>query len=218
VYIYYGNIQSNRIRIALKYQILNSHYNLQYLSVYLQIFPWLVCQEIAENCERKGLYNLYKFWIPFSWLSVLVLIKVFQKILFCRHWNEHFRLISSSNRIKISSTESKNVTILKIQISHYSSMSYKNMLIDCLVSTFLSSWQNLRTKECVHLQTPNNLIDKIWKRLFYIEYEIAFGKIAENGTLRYEDILKYFAECGHHPSEKEVDDAIAMVTKGIYVL
>jgi Ca2+-binding EF-hand superfamily protein len=56
------------------------------------------------------------------------------------------------------------------------------------------------------------------KRLFYIEYEIAFGKIAENGTLRYEDILKYFAECGHHPSEKEVDDAIAMVTKGMYVL
>lgn len=49
-----------------------------------------------------------------------------------------------------------------------------------------------------------------------LEYEIAFSKIAENGTLRYEDILKYFAECGHHPSDKEVDDAIAMVTNGVY--
>ena len=55
--------------------------------------------------------------------------------------------------------------------------------------------------------------------LFFIieEYEIAFGKIAENGVLKYEDILKYFAECGHHPSEKEIDDAIGLVTKGINV-
>ena len=51
-----------------------------------------------------------------------------------------------------------------------------------------------------------------------LEYEIAFGKIAVDGTLRYEDILKYFAQCGHNPSDKEADDAIAMVTNGTYQL
>ncbi|CAB4021426.1 Structure-specific endonuclease subunit SLX4, partial [Paramuricea clavata] len=83
---------------------------------------------------------------------------------------------------------------------------------------FIKSYQDLvyRIQKRYNIEHPHTALQfhelqEYVDRLF--KYEIAFGKIAESGTLRYEDILKYFAECGHHPSEKEVDDAIAMVTK-----
>ncbi|XP_028401468.1 uncharacterized protein LOC114524554 isoform X2 [Dendronephthya gigantea] len=83
---------------------------------------------------------------------------------------------------------------------------------------FIKSYQDLvyRIQKRYNIENPNTALQfhelqEYVDRLF--KYEIAFGKIAENGTLKYEDILKYFAECGHHPSEKEIEDAVAMVIK-----
>ncbi|EDO47118.1 predicted protein [Nematostella vectensis] len=45
------------------------------------------------------------------------------------------------------------------------------------------------------------------------KYEIAFEKFAVNGTLSYNDIKEYFKACGHQPSQKEIDEAIEIVTK-----
>ena len=47
-----------------------------------------------------------------------------------------------------------------------------------------------------------------------VEYEVTFEKFAVNGVIRYKDIKEYFKACGHFPSQKEIDDAIAIATKG----
>ena len=48
---------------------------------------------------------------------------------------------------------------------------------------------------------------------FVVEYEVAFDKFATNGVLQYNDIKKFFESVGHVPSQKEIDDAIEIVTK-----
>ncbi|XP_044177676.1 uncharacterized protein LOC114950772 isoform X4 [Acropora millepora] len=45
------------------------------------------------------------------------------------------------------------------------------------------------------------------------KYEVAFDKFAANGVLGYKDIKKFFDSVGHVPSQKEIDDAIEIVTK-----
>ncbi|XP_031551297.1 uncharacterized protein LOC116288619 isoform X2 [Actinia tenebrosa] len=45
------------------------------------------------------------------------------------------------------------------------------------------------------------------------KYEIAFEKFAVNGVLSYNDIKEYFKAVGHVPSQKEIDEAIEIVTK-----
>ena len=42
---------------------------------------------------------------------------------------------------------------------------------------------------------------------------MAFDKFATNGVLQYNDIKKFFESVGHVPSQKEIDDAIEIVTK-----
>lgn len=42
---------------------------------------------------------------------------------------------------------------------------------------------------------------------------MAFDKFATGGVLGYKDIKKFFESVGHVPSQKEIDDAIEMVTK-----
>lgn len=48
---------------------------------------------------------------------------------------------------------------------------------------------------------------------YFTEYEVAFDKFAANGVLGYKDIKKFFDSVGHVPSQKEIDDAIEIVTK-----
>ena len=51
-------------------------------------------------------------------------------------------------------------------------------------------------------------------RVSYVsEYEVAFDKFATGGVLEYKDIKKFFESVGHVPSQKEIDDAIELVTK-----
>ena len=45
------------------------------------------------------------------------------------------------------------------------------------------------------------------------EYEVAFDKFATDGVLQYNDIKKFFESVGHVPSQKEIDEAIEIVTK-----
>ena len=49
--------------------------------------------------------------------------------------------------------------------------------------------------------------------LFFAEYEVAFDKFATDGVLQYNDIKKFFESVGHVPSQKEIDEAIEIVTK-----
>ena len=42
---------------------------------------------------------------------------------------------------------------------------------------------------------------------------MAFEKFATNGLLQYNDIKKFFESVGHVPSQKEIDEAIEIVTK-----
>lgn len=42
---------------------------------------------------------------------------------------------------------------------------------------------------------------------------MAFEKFATNGVLQYNDIKKFFESVGHVPSQKEIDEAIEIVTK-----
>ena len=49
--------------------------------------------------------------------------------------------------------------------------------------------------------------------LFFVEYEVAFDKFATDGVLQYNDIKKFFESVGHVPSQKEIDEAIEIVTK-----
>ena len=42
---------------------------------------------------------------------------------------------------------------------------------------------------------------------------MAFDKFATGGVLEYKDIKKFFESVGHVPSQKEIDDAIELVTK-----
>lgn len=42
---------------------------------------------------------------------------------------------------------------------------------------------------------------------------MAFDKFATSGVLEYKDIKKFFESVGHVPSQKEIDDAIEIVTK-----
>ena len=42
---------------------------------------------------------------------------------------------------------------------------------------------------------------------------MAFDKFATDGVLQYKDIKKFFESVGHVPSQKEIDDAIEIVTK-----
>ena len=48
---------------------------------------------------------------------------------------------------------------------------------------------------------------------FFTEYEVAFDKFATDGVLQYNDIKKFFESVGHVPSQKEIDEAIEIVTK-----
>jgi Ca2+-binding EF-hand superfamily protein len=48
---------------------------------------------------------------------------------------------------------------------------------------------------------------------YFSEYEIAFEKFAVDGLLSYNDIKEYFKSVGHMPSQKEIDEAIEIVTK-----
>ena len=48
---------------------------------------------------------------------------------------------------------------------------------------------------------------------FFAEYEVAFDKFATDGVLQYNDIKKFFESVGHVPSQKEIDEAIEIVTK-----
>ncbi|XP_078369335.1 uncharacterized protein LOC144653259 isoform X1 [Oculina patagonica] len=45
------------------------------------------------------------------------------------------------------------------------------------------------------------------------KYEVAFDKFATGGILQYNDIKKFFESVGHVPSQKEIDEAIEIVTK-----
>ena len=47
----------------------------------------------------------------------------------------------------------------------------------------------------------------------FVEYEVAFDKFATGGVLQYNDIKKFFESVGHVPSQKEIDEAIEIVTK-----
>ena len=49
--------------------------------------------------------------------------------------------------------------------------------------------------------------------LLLTEYEVAFDKFATDGVLQYNDIKKFFESVGHVPSQKEIDEAIEIVTK-----
>lgn len=42
---------------------------------------------------------------------------------------------------------------------------------------------------------------------------MAFDKFATDGVLQYNDIKKFFESVGHVPSQKEIDEAIEIVTK-----
>ena len=42
---------------------------------------------------------------------------------------------------------------------------------------------------------------------------MAFEKFATNGLLQYNDIKKFFESVGHVPSQKEIDEAIEIITK-----
>ena len=42
---------------------------------------------------------------------------------------------------------------------------------------------------------------------------MAFDKFATGGMLQYNDIKKFFESVGHMPSQKEIDEAIDLVTK-----
>ena len=42
---------------------------------------------------------------------------------------------------------------------------------------------------------------------------MAFDKFATDGVLQYKDIKKFFESVGHVPSQKEIDEAIEIVTK-----
>lgn len=42
---------------------------------------------------------------------------------------------------------------------------------------------------------------------------MAFEKFATDGVLQYNDIKKFFESVGHVPSQKEIDEAIEIVTK-----
>ncbi|KAJ7357657.1 hypothetical protein OS493_023788 [Desmophyllum pertusum] len=45
------------------------------------------------------------------------------------------------------------------------------------------------------------------------KYEVAFDKFASDGVLQYNDIKEFFKSVGHMPSQKEIDEAIEIVTK-----
>ena len=47
----------------------------------------------------------------------------------------------------------------------------------------------------------------------FSEYEVAFDKFATGGVLEYKDIKKFFESVGHVPTQKEIDEAIEIVTK-----
>lgn len=49
--------------------------------------------------------------------------------------------------------------------------------------------------------------------VYFAEYEVAFDKFATDGILQYNDIKKFFESVGHVPSQKEIDEAIEIVTK-----
>lgn len=49
--------------------------------------------------------------------------------------------------------------------------------------------------------------------IIFAEYEVAFDKFATNGLLQYNDIKEFFKSVVHTPSQKEIDDAIELVTK-----
>lgn len=49
--------------------------------------------------------------------------------------------------------------------------------------------------------------------VYFVEYEVAFDKFATDGILQYNDIKKFFESVGHVPSQKEIDEAIEIVTK-----
>ena len=55
---------------------------------------------------------------------------------------------------------------------------------------------------------------------FILEYEIEYDRISngkpkeQHRVFTYEDIKKFFAACGHHPSRKEIEDAIAIAIEG----
>ena len=47
----------------------------------------------------------------------------------------------------------------------------------------------------------------------FLEYEVAFDKIAVNGVVNYKDLKEFFKSVGHFPSQKEIDEAIELITK-----
>ena len=42
---------------------------------------------------------------------------------------------------------------------------------------------------------------------------MAFDKIAVNGVVNYKDLKEFFKSVGHFPSQKEIDEAIELITK-----
>ena len=60
---------------------------------------------------------------------------------------------------------------------------------------------------------PNSSLFSVITLCFVAEYEVAFDKFATDGILQYKDIKKFFESVGHVPSQKEIDEAIEIVTK-----
>lgn len=82
---------------------------------------------------------------------------------------------------------------------------------------FIKGYQALlyRIQERYGIKEPTTALE-FNELMEYVErlnkYEVAFDKFATNGVLKYKDIKKFFESVGHVPSQREIDDAIKIVT------
>lgn len=79
-----------------------------------------------------------------------------------------------------------------------------------------SDFKFLDTIKCCFfrfLKQVINFFETFFIFIIFAEYEVAFDKFATNGLLQYNDIKEFFKSVGHTPSQKEIDDAIELVTK-----
>lgn len=83
---------------------------------------------------------------------------------------------------------------------------------------FIKGYQELlfRIQKRYGIKEPTTALE-FNELMEYVErlnkYEVAFDKFATNGLLQYNDIKEFFKSVGHTPSQKEIDDAIELVTK-----
>lgn len=83
---------------------------------------------------------------------------------------------------------------------------------------FIKGYQELlfRIQKRYGIKEPRTALE-FNELMEYVErlnkYEVAFDKFATDGLLQYNDIKEFFKSVGHAPSQKEIDEAIEIVTK-----